>query len=310
MSDKMIKTSQGELYYVIKEDRVNITSYTGEDEQVIIPEMIAGLPVRKIDKKAFMNSKRLKSVILPDSIRKLAEWSFSYCRMLTSVELPRKKIAMGHSPFLGDDRLQRIVLRSRKKNPDEEWLAMPEKDRDDTAVLLASLYNMKNTEHLLNCSTAGTDEWFEGLDRRLLEFIDEPDEEGHAEMILCGEEDLECTLDVFVTNKRKKKSRAAFLRLLHSAGLTEAVEDRYKNYLLSHVVGCATDEAWQVMKEELGHLKEYYEYYVEIGCLNDDNFTDTIVDLGDKQAEMKAYFLRWKEANKPSEEDFFDSFEL
>ncbi len=310
MSDKMIKTSQGELYYVIKEDRVNITSYTGEDEQVIIPEMIAGLPVRKIDKKAFMNSKRLKSVILPDSIRKLAEWSFSYCRMLTSVELPRKKIAMGHSPFLGDDRLQRIVLRSRKKNPDEEWLAMSEKDRDDTAVLLASLYNMKNTEHLLNCSTAGTDEWFEGLDRRLLEFIDEPDEEGHAEMILCGEEDLECTLDVFVTNKRKKKSRAAFLRLLHSAGLTEAVEERYKGYLLSHVVGCESDEAWQVMKEELGHLKEYYEYYVEIGCLNDDNFTDTIVDLGDKQAEMKAYFLRWKEANKPSEEDFFDSFEL
>jgi hypothetical protein len=310
MSDKMIKTSQGELYYVIKEDRVNITSYAGEDEQVIIPEMIAGLPVRKIDKKAFMNAKRLKSVILPDSIRKLAEWSFSYCRMLTSVELPRKKIAMGHSPFLGDDRLQRIVLRSRKKNPDEEWLAMSEKDRDDTAVLLASLYNMKNTEHLLNCSTAGTDEWFEGLDRRLLEFIDEPDEEGHAEMILCGEEDLECTLDVFVTNKRKKKSRAAFLRLLHSAGLTEAVEERYKGYLLSHVVGCESDEAWQVMKEELGHLKEYYEYYVEIGCLNDDNFTDTIVDLGDKQAEMKAYFLRWKEANKPSEEDFFDSFEL
>ena len=31
MSDKMIKTSQGELYYVIKEDRVNITSYAGED---------------------------------------------------------------------------------------------------------------------------------------------------------------------------------------------------------------------------------------------------------------------------------------
>ena len=65
MPDKMIKTSQGELYYVIKEDRVNITSYTGEDEQVIIPEMIAGLPVRKIDKKAFMNAKRLRSVILP-----------------------------------------------------------------------------------------------------------------------------------------------------------------------------------------------------------------------------------------------------
>ena len=310
MSDKMIKTSQGELYYVIKEDRVNITSYAGEDEQVIIPEMIAGLPVRKIDKKAFMNAKRLKSVILPDSIRKLADWAFSYCRMLTTVELPRKKIAMGHSPFLGDDRLQKIMLRSRKKNPDELWLAMSESDRDDTGVLLASLYNMKNTEHLLNCSTAGTEEWFEGLDRRLLEFIDEPDEEGHAEMILCGEEDLECTLDVFITNKRKKKSRAAFLRLLHPAGLTDAVEERYKGYLLSHVVGCESDEAWQVMKEEFGHLKEYYEYYVEIGCLNNDNFTDTIVDLGDKQAEMKAYFLRWKEANKPSEEDFFDSFEL
>jgi hypothetical protein len=34
------------------------------------------------------------------------------------------------------------------------------------------------------------------------------------------------------------------------------------------------------------------------------------VDLGDKQAEMKAYFLSWKEANKPSEEDFCDSLEL
>ena len=310
MLDKVFKTSQGELYYVIKEDRVNITSYTGEDENLVLPEKIEGLPVRKIDKKAFMNAKRLRSVVLPDTIRKLADWSFSYCRMLGTVELPRKKIAMGRSPFLGDDRLERISLRSRKKYPDNEWLAMSEKDRDDTAVLLASLYNMKGADHLLNCSTAGSEEWFEGLDRRLLEFIDEPDEEGHAEMILCGEEDLECTLDVFVTNKRKKKSRCAFMRLLHPAGLTEASEERYRAYLTGHCVGCETDEAWQVLKDEYGHVKEYYEYYVNLGCLNDDNFNDTIVDLGDKQAEMKAYFLRWKEANKPTEEDFFDSFEL
>ena len=83
-----------------------------------------------------------------------------------------------------------------------------------------------------------------------------------------------------------------------------------KDYLRDHSVGCDSDESWQVLKEEFGHEKKYYELYVEIGCLNDENFYDTLNDLGDKHPEMKAVFIRWNEQNKPAETDFFDQFEL
>ena len=187
---------------------------------------------------------------------------------------------------------------------------MNDKEKEDTARLLACAVNLKEADFLLNIKEAGRDAWFKGFDQKIISFIEEDDEEGHTELILCGEEDIDCTLESFIRNKRKEKVRLAFLRLLYNTGIEEKTENQLKDYLRDHSVGCDSDESWQVLKEEFGHEKKYYELYVEIGCLNDENFYDTLNDLGDKHPEMKAVFIRWNEQNKPAETDFFDQFEL
>lgn len=310
MSEAILKMPDGEIKYEIKDDAVSIASYSGNDEEVVIPETVEGLFVKSIGKKAFMNVRELRTIILPDTIEDLADWCFAYCKSLVRLELPKKDIRIGHLPFFGDERLQSIYLRNVKGSGDTVYASMPEKDRSDIGVLLAALHSMKNTDHLINLAAAGTPEWFKGLDRRLLEYIDEPDEEGHAELILCGEEFLNCTQDEFASMKRKKKAATAFMRLLHPAGLSDASGERYISYIREHAFGCEHNEAWRFLRDDVGHLKEYYEYYVNSGCLNEDNFVDTLLDLGDKQTEMKAYFLRWKENHKPKENDFFDSLSL
>ncbi len=310
MQDNIFKTPKGELYYTIKDNSVTVTSYSGDDEVLEIPETIEDAKVRAIDKKAFMNTRSLRRVVLPDNIKKLSDWCFSYCKMLTEVEIPKRTLAMGRSPFLGDSKLVKIMPRSRKDYPDKKFISMNDKEKEDTARLLACAVNLKEADFLLNIKEAGRDAWFKGFDQKIISFIEEDDEEGHTELILCGEEDIDCTLESFIRNKRKEKVRLAFLRLLYNTGIEEKTENQLKDYLRDHSVGCDSDESWQVLKEEFGHEKKYYELYVEIGCLNDENFYDTLNDLGDKHPEMKAVFIRWNEQNKPAETDFFDQFEL
>ena len=78
MQDNIFKTPKGELYYTIKDNSVTVTSYSGDDEVLEIPETIEDAKVRAIDKKAFMNTRSLRRVVLPDNIKKLSDWCFSY----------------------------------------------------------------------------------------------------------------------------------------------------------------------------------------------------------------------------------------
>ncbi|MBQ4232475.1 MAG: hypothetical protein II699_04285, partial [Lachnospiraceae bacterium] len=99
-------------------------------------------------------------------------------------------------------------------------------------------------------------------------------------------------------------------RLMNDTHLKTHVKKILDDYLISHSVGAPSMEAWLFLKDEAGQMKEYYEYYVELGCLNEDNFSSTIADLGDSNPEMKAYFLRWHEDKRDDKQDFFSGFTL
>ncbi|MDD5948312.1 MAG: leucine-rich repeat domain-containing protein [Lachnospiraceae bacterium] len=312
-----IDTEKGTLYYAIKEERVTITTYHGNDSVVEVPAKLEGFPVRKIGKKAFMNSRQLRRVVLPDSVKKLGEWAFAYCSLLEEVVLPRRRITVGTGVFLGDKMLTRIVLRCRQKNgklssgeADLFWSRQEESYRSDIAVLLAAVPGMEDGEYLLDFKEAGDHAWIVKWDARLRRFIEEPDEKGYTQMILCGEEDINCSLDNYVREKRKKKVRYCFLRLLHDSGLTAEMKQTLEEYLICHSVGCASMETWLVLKEEKGHLREYYELYVRLNCLNDENYDATLADLGSQHPEMKAYFMREHGQQQETGADFFDTFSL
>ena len=306
MFDSSKDTEKGTLYYRIKEEKVTITSYSGRDNELILPEEIDGFPVRKISKKAFLNSRQMVKIVLPDTIRKVSDWAFAHSSNLETIEFPRKNISFGKGVFLGDARLVRIMLRDR--NGSEAFVStLSDKEKDDMAVLLAAAAGMKNADYLLDLKAAGSHEWYRMLDRVITDILDEDDEEGHMEMILCGEEDIDCTIEAYVAARRKDKARWAFHRLIHDTGLSDGLREKLKNYITDHTVGSDSEEAWEVLLTEKSHITEYYKLFYDIGGINDSNYDDVILAAGDKAPEMKAYFMR---EHKDNSGDYFASFEI
>ena len=297
--EQYYETPKGRLSYVIKENYATITSYQGEDEVVIIPPLLSDVFVERIGKKAFMNNKWLQKIVLPDTITEIYEWAFAYCAMLEEVEFPGKAIAISKGIFLGDVRLVKVAVRDDAADTLKE----------DRARLLAALPSLSDSEYLFAMEEAGTKEWFLRYDERIKKFLEEDDAHGYTQMILCGEEDLNCSLDLFVEEKRKKKARFCFLRLLHDTGLAPSYRKTLEQYLMSHVVGSPSMETWLILREEKGHCKEYYELYERLGGITTDNYEATISDLKDKHPEMKAYFIR-KHTEQVCEQDAFDAFSL
>ena len=58
--------------YAIREGKCVITGYCGENAHIVIPEEISGYPVCEIGESAFANNKKLRTVTLPASLRRLS----------------------------------------------------------------------------------------------------------------------------------------------------------------------------------------------------------------------------------------------
>ncbi|MBP3656332.1 MAG: leucine-rich repeat domain-containing protein [Clostridia bacterium] len=74
--------------YVMNNDTLTITGYTGDSAEIVVPESIDGYPVTAIGKEAFAHRSSLVSVHLPDCITRLETGVFSGCENLQSVRLP------------------------------------------------------------------------------------------------------------------------------------------------------------------------------------------------------------------------------
>lgn len=135
------------------------------------------------------------------------------------------------------------------------------------------------------------------------------DGDGYTRMVLCGEEDYGCSLEEFMKNKRKNKVRLAMLRLMNPIGLPEESEALWKEYLREHTKGCQSEEAWEVTLKEHGYEEEYFKLFADIGGINEENFDGLLIDMGENYAEMKAFFIGYKEKQMGGK-DFFDIFSL
>ncbi len=103
-------------------DKANqtITKYKGNDKNVVIPEKIEGLAVKKIGKKAFAKSKidsvtfnsnmkiiddgafigsSIKTVTLNEGLEKIGELSFAACKRLENINFPNSLISIGSNAF-------------------------------------------------------------------------------------------------------------------------------------------------------------------------------------------------------------------
>ena len=83
--DSYTDTSQTTLQYVVDEDHIRITGYTGSAKELVIPDEIEGLPVTIIDAYAFRNCSTLISISIPKSVIEIGNSAFELCSSLTRI---------------------------------------------------------------------------------------------------------------------------------------------------------------------------------------------------------------------------------
>lgn len=308
---------QGDFTYRIAGENVVITGYDGRADELEIPALIEEKPIMTIGKKAFLSCKSLLKVTLPETIEVMEEWAFAYCSSLQSVVLPKKKIEFGKGVFFHCNSLQEIravefeedtVERGGEVGNIQDATVEDVQNHLHPWELLGVVPVLMDAEYLLTPWEAEETHWIEKWDARMLNILNAEDGEGYSKVVLCGEEDLSASYEEFVEKKRQMKAQLAFIRLMNPYCLKAEIEQQLLTYVRTHTKNCESEAAWEIAKQH-GDEKIYFEIFAETGCLSEENFDAVLEDLGQYHAEMKAYFIRYKE-NYMKKEDFFDSLSL
>lgn len=302
-----LQTENGILSYRVSNGSVQITEYSGKDLIVTIPQVIEDMAVTHIKKKAFLSSRFVKEIHLPDTIRNIEDYAFARCRKLEKIYLPYVNMNLGQDIFIDCDKLDYIFdIRSN------------ENSSEDVAYLLAKTINGLDAFFLFDLNNAGSDEWLLHLDSTIDMRMRKDDMEDFSKMILCGEEEVVCASDgtiedsnpaTYKSNRVKEKIRIAFMRLLHSYKLDEKLRETLVKYLINHTKGAKTEETWAVLQNEHGDDQKYYELLISIDAINKNNLNEILLDMGNAHTEMKSFLIRYFEDVK-DETDIFAEFEL
>lgn len=335
MREKEIEIQGSSIYYVIKEDGAHITRSGRLNGEIIVPQAVPGeaefgkaaedadeaaaerdetasqVAVVAIEKKAFLSQKKLRRIQLPASIHTIGEWAFAYCSNLESVRLPRREIAFGKGVFLDCRRLEKIELNEIELNKESAGSSTihDQAAEDELAHLLAASATLLDADYLMNVLESGTLHWLEKWDARAKELLSRADTEGYTKMVLCGEEDLELDMDSYRKEKRREKVRLCFRRLMNPYGLSQNLRQEMTDYILSHKKGCESEESWEVILNEHGDERAYFEFFCGLGGMDAQNKNGMLLDMGENHAEMKAFLLKYGQESG-SEDDFFAGLTL
>lgn len=96
------------VYKENSDGTLTIVEYKGSDLDVVVPQTIDGKAVTGIEKYAFYR-KNIKSVQLPDGLKKIGGCAFNYVTNLESVNIPDSVTTIGYNAF-SDCNLKKIVI--------------------------------------------------------------------------------------------------------------------------------------------------------------------------------------------------------
>lgn len=96
--------------YSLFEDGITITGYTSDISDISIPETIEDIPVTSIADWAFSDCTSLNSVNIPNTVKIIGVGSFSGCLNLTTVALPETLTSIGSGAFRLCENLTTIEL--------------------------------------------------------------------------------------------------------------------------------------------------------------------------------------------------------
>lgn len=303
--EKVISIEEGTLAYTEEKDGIHIKRYRGIGTKAVVPELIDNQPVICIDRKAFLSRKTLQEIILPDSIKEIGDWAFAHMEGLKKITIPRREFIRGKELFLGCKSLEEIMLLGTEEEQRQD-------KKDGMEHILAAAVTTLHDYFLFTPTEIRSDAWMKRWDEQLLKLVHLDDLDGFQELWTCGEEDYEgkeYDIESYPVEKRKRKLRMIYFRLLHPYKLSEEVKSELQHYLRDHTKGTVQSEAWEVLLEEHSEDIGYYQAFTEAGCVNEENFDDLLTDMAEVNAQMKAYMLRYKEEHL-TKKDAFAAFEL
>ncbi len=269
--------------------------------EVSIPAERDGHVVRSIERKEFLSRKNLRKITVPACVEEVGDWAFAYCDSLHTAVFEGSPV-FGKAVFLECKGLQYLYLGTNPETAGAEGRSV--------AALLAAAVTVADAPYLLDAQEAGSKEWLKKWDARMMVILQSPDTEGYSRQVLCGEEDYGSTdLTAYISNRRKWKVRLAFLRLLHPLGLEQSMRQALEGYLQAHTKGCEGDETWQVVLQEQGDNREYYQMFADLGCITSENFDGLLMDVGEDKPELRAYLMRYK-SEVLGHADFFAGLDL
>ncbi len=300
MDDTQMQTIEnpvggGQIAYAPYKNGIVIKRYRGIAAAVEIPPYIDEKPVIAIEKKAFLSCKTIKEISLPDTIEEIGDWAFAHAERLRTITIPNRALTRGKELFLGCVRLKEICIRTQ-----EEFRAL------GLARMLAMAVTVLHDYFLFDPPEMGSDTWIARWDAKLADLIRLDDLDGFEELWTCGEEDYEgkdYDIKSYPVEKRKMKLRVVYFRLLHPYKLASKTEQELKEYLK------VSREAWDIIMEEHADDLEYYRLFADAGCITEENFDRLLTDLAGKDAEIKAYMLKYKDEHLTAA-DAFSAFEL
>jgi hypothetical protein len=98
--------------FLRSENGAELLSYIGQIYDVNVPENLEGTAVWKIGPGAFQESVLTRSVSLPESVKEIGDWSFSYMDELKSVNISDGTDKIGANAFTGSKKLSEIYIPS------------------------------------------------------------------------------------------------------------------------------------------------------------------------------------------------------
>ena len=102
-------------YTILDDGSIEITKWSGIDEEVNIPNLIDGRPVSSIGERAFTQERpdyELTYVTIPEGITTIRDYAFGGCYNLASINIPDSVMSIGKNPFSFCRRLTDIIVSS------------------------------------------------------------------------------------------------------------------------------------------------------------------------------------------------------
>ena len=104
------KISGDYSYELIDEDTITILNYSGSEKNLVIPEKIDGKKVKKIGYGAFAECKSIESLVIPETITIIDNYSFSQCSQLQTIVIPDSVVSIGQYAFAGCSSMENLKI--------------------------------------------------------------------------------------------------------------------------------------------------------------------------------------------------------